>query len=110
MKNDLGYYSSPMLEKMLIDSVLLAWLRLNLNEYKLSGLDEQGMSLEKAAFWEKRMLASQNRYLRVCRTLAQVRRLARNIPALQVNINTDSGQQVNFAGDLVKPISNTKGD
>ena len=49
------------------------------------------------------MLASQSRYLRACRTLAQVRRLARNIPALQVNINTDAGQQVNVLGDLNRP-------
>ena len=103
MKIDLGYDASPTLEKMLIDSLLLAWLRLNINEYKLSVLDSEGMTLEKASFWEKRLLASQSRYLRACRTLAQVRRLARNIPALQVNINTDAGQQVNVLGDLNRP-------
>ena len=96
-----------MLEKMLIDSILLAWLRLNLYPYKMSGLEEQGMSLEKATFWEKRLLASQSRYLQHLRTLAQVQRLRRrNIPALQVDINTDSGQQVNVLGDLNKAPSN----
>ena len=102
MKTDLGYDASPTLEKMLIDSVLLAWLRLNFYEYRMTELENQGMTLEKASFWEKRLLASQSRYLRACRTLAQVRRLARNIPALQVNINTDAGQQVNVLGDVIK--------
>lgn len=105
MHIDLGYDDAPMLEKMLIDSVMLAWLRLNFYEYKITELDIQGMTLEKASFWDKRLSAAQSRYLRACRTLAQVRRLARNIPALQVNINTDAGQQVNVLGDLNKAPS-----
>lgn len=102
IQSNLGYNSSPMLEKMLIESVLLVWLRLNIYEYQMSVLDNQGMTLGKASFWEKRLSASMNRYLRVCRTLAHVRRLSRNIPALQVNINTESGQQLNVLGDLNK--------
>lgn len=100
MRANLGYGDAPMLEKVLIDSLLLAWLRLNFYEYQMTGLNSEGMSLEKGSFWEKRLSASQSRYLRLCRTLAQVRRLARNVPALQVNINTDAGQQVNVLGSV----------
>lgn len=103
MAQELGYEDAPILEQMLIDQLLLAWLRLNLWEYQLTEMESQGMTLTKADFWEKRISAAQRRFLRACETLARVRRLARNVPALQVNINTPNGQQVNIAGDYVKP-------
>jgi hypothetical protein len=103
MRIELGYGDAPMLEQMLIQQLLLSWLRLNLWEDQLIGIQSQGMSLDKANFWDRRLSAAQKRYLRACETLARVRRLARLTPALQVNINTDSGQQVNIAGNFVKP-------
>jgi len=42
------------------------------------------------------------RYLRAIETLARVRKLARNTPALQVNIATDGGQQVNAINEVAK--------
>lgn len=103
LAHELGYDGATALEQMLIDQVLLAWLRLNLWEYQLTEMEAQGMTLTKADFWERRISAAQQRFLRACETLARVRRLARNLPALQVNINTPNGQQVNIAGDYVKP-------
>jgi hypothetical protein len=93
-----------MLEQMLIEEVLLCWLRLIIWEYKLTELDIEGMTLIKAEFWDKRLSGAQRRYLRACETLARVRRLTRNNPALQVNIAAQDGKQVNIAGDLVKKI------
>jgi len=93
-----------MLEQMLIEEVLLCWLRLIIWEYKLTELDIEGMTLTKAEFWDKRLSGAQRRYLRACETLARVRRLTRNNPALQVNIAAQDGKQVNIAGDLVKKI------
>src|SRR4030067_2061624 len=55
MQSDLGYNDSPILERMLVDSVLLAWLRLSVYEDQMSVLDNQGMNFEKASFWEKRL-------------------------------------------------------
>jgi hypothetical protein len=100
MRRDLGYAKAPMLEQMLIEAVLLAWLRLNLWEYELTGLHAEGMSFEKAAFWEKRISAAQRRYLRACETLARVRKITRS--TLQINIAEPGSQQVNIAGDYVK--------
>lgn len=102
MRQQLGHDDAPMLEQMLIQQLLLSWLRLNLWEYQLTAMQSQEMSFDKANFWDRRLSAAQKRYLRACETLARVRRLARLTPALQVNINTDSGQQVNIAGNFVK--------
>ena len=46
---------------------------------------------------EKRLSAAQRRFIRACETLARVRKLSRNTPALQFNIATSGGQQVNLA-------------
>ena len=44
--------------------------------------------------------STQVRFLRAIETLARVRRLARNTPALQINIAREGGQQVNVQGDV----------
>ena len=102
MRQGLDYSTSPMLEQMLIEQVLLAWLRLNVWEYKYTGMNEQGMSLPVAEFWEKRVSAAQRRYLRAVETLARVRKITR--ATLQVNIAEAGSQQVNVAGDLVRKL------
>lgn len=97
----LGYKSSPELERMLIDTILLAWLRWQEFEYTFSLMTAGGdMTLTQAAFWEKRLTQAQGRYLRACETLARVRKLTS--PTMQVNVAQEGSQQVNVAGDLVK--------
>ena len=49
--------------------------------------------------WERRLSAAQRRYLRACESLARVRKLGRTTPALQLNIATHGGQQVNVVTD-----------
>jgi hypothetical protein len=100
MRRGLGYTDAPMIEQMLIENVLLAWLRLNLWEYLFTELDNgEGMTLKKAAFWDKRISAGQRRYLRAIETLARVRKVTRT--TMQINIAEEGSQQVNIAGDLV---------
>ena len=100
MQKELGYYRAPQLEKILIDAVLLNWLRWQHAEYQHTSMNAGDMSLTKAEFLEKRLTAAQGRYLRAVETLARVRKLIS--PVMQVNIAQDGGQQVNVAGDLVK--------
>jgi hypothetical protein len=107
MEKALGYTDAPRLEKMLIDTVMLAWLRLQEFEFIFTNLDREGMSLSKGAFWEKRLSAAQARYLRAVEALAKVRKLARRDPALQLNVAVQGGQQVNVAGDLT-PAGSSK--
>lgn len=88
------------LEWLLIDQVIMSWLRHYLNEAQYAVALSKNPTLELVQFWEKRLSASQRRYLRACETLARVGRLIRKTPALQINIATESGQQVNIAGDF----------
>ena len=95
MRADLGYANSPALERLL-QQVTLCWLNLNLTEYRLTNVMKQSISFACGLYWEKRLSAAQKRFTRACETLARVRKLSRNTPALQLNIATNGGQQVNL--------------
>jgi hypothetical protein len=92
-RNELGYKEAPPLEKMLIDHLMLCWLRLQMAEHVYTGCTKEGGTLNQGLFWEKRLSAVQRRYLRAVETLARIRKLA--LPVLQVNIGD---KQVNVAG------------
>jgi hypothetical protein len=95
----MDYKDAPMLERLLIDNVINAWLRCQWTEIRLADIAGE-VTYREVEFWEKRLSLSQARYLRACETLTRVRKLARNTPALQVNIAAEGGQQVNVSGEL----------
>ena len=64
------------------------------------GQDEIDMSVVE--FWEKKLNVAQRRFLRASETLEKIRKMSAKNPTLQVNIATQSGQQVNVAGNIVK--------
>lgn len=99
LKKELGNEEAPMMERLLIQQVALCWLKLNLVELNYSSVMKQSITLTLGAYWEKRLTAAQKRFTRACESLARVRKLSRNTPALQVNIAANGGQQVNVAGD-----------
>lgn len=98
---NLGYDSAPEIERLLIEQVVLCWLRLNLLEGQYTAIrDQQTLTIDQAHFLERRLNYAQRRYMRACETLARVRKIVRRTPALQINIATAGGQQVNVAGDM----------
>ena len=92
MRRELGYDTSPMLEQMLIDHLLLCWVRLQLAEHAYTGCLKEGGTLNQGEFWEKRLSAVQRRYLRAVESLARIRRM--NLPTIQINV---ADKQVNVA-------------
>ncbi len=101
LRDELGYRAAPALEKLLIEDIVLAWLHKQWLEYQLVTMMGKGeIRMSVVNFWERRLSVAENRYLSACQALAKVRRLASRVPALQVNIATDHGQQVNVAGNL----------
>jgi hypothetical protein len=95
-KKELGSEGAPLLEQLLIQQAALCWLKLNLVELSYSNTMKQSITLTLGIYWEKRLSAAQRRFTRACETLARIRKLSRNTPALQLNIATRGGQQVNF--------------
>jgi hypothetical protein len=54
-------------------------------------------------YWDNLLSSTQARFIRAIEALARVRRLARNTPALQINISREGGKQVNVQGDVNPP-------
>ena len=92
MRDDLGYPQSAALERILIDHIILCWLRLYHVEFKYTEAQNGSMSLALASDWERKLSATQRRCLRACETLARIRKL--KLPTLQVNIGQ---KQLNVA-------------
>jgi hypothetical protein len=109
LKEQLDYEDSSVLERMLIDHVLTARVRLNSAESTFSNiLYGESHSAESVKFWEDILESAQIRFLRASESLARVRRLARITPTLQINIAQAGSKQVNVQGDAVAGGENSK--
>ncbi len=80
-------------ERLLIDQVVICYLRMNFTEQYYDNAMTGGCSLEVASFWERKLSTVQRRYLRSIETLARVRKLM-GVPMVQINIVSEGGQQV----------------
>ena len=93
LQEELGASTASPLEQLLIQQVVLSWMRLSYVELHYSALDDQGVSMEQRKYWEGRLNAAQRRFLRACETLARIRKIDRHL--IQLNI---AEKQVNVAG------------
>ena len=91
-RREFGYSEAPAIERVLIDAIVAARLRLVAVEH---GYTASGFNLTTSEFWENLLANAQNRLLRAVESLARVQRLARNSPTLQINLAANGGQQVN---------------
>ena len=95
LRRELGYEEVPALERLLIEQVALCWLQHNLVEMRHAIAMNKSITLDQGMYWDRKLAASQRRYLRACETLARVRKLTG--ATVQVNIGE---RQINLAGDL----------
>ncbi len=102
IRQDFGYDGASIVEKLLIDDVLVSWLRVQWLENRLIMLAGSEASAPLVEFLERRLSISQRRYHGACQTLAKIRELAARNPSVQFNIATHGGQQVNVAGNPAK--------
>jgi hypothetical protein len=104
LKKQLGYDGAPPLERLLIDNILTVRLRLlYVESYYNQCIMNQSIPLARGEYWDGLLSSTQARFLRAIETLARVRRLARNTPAMQINIAHDGGKQVNVQGSVNPP-------
>ena len=96
LRLDLGYKDTSSMEKLIIEQIVLCWLRMNLieNAYSNNAIADGIIKLSAAQHWERILLSTQKRYLRAIETLARIRRIINS--TLQVNIAADGGKQVNI--------------
>jgi hypothetical protein len=90
---ELSQPNDGQLERMLIDQIVLCWLRAGTAEQKYTAVTMESCSIKVADHWEKRLSATQKRYTRAVESLARVRKLTR--PKVQVGIGTLNAALVN---------------
>ena len=72
LRTELGHEKATAIEKGLIDHIVLCWLRLHICELEYER-STRGVSLAQADYWERKLSATQKRYLKAVETLARVR-------------------------------------
>ena len=83
------------LERLLIQRVALSWLAVNTAEKLRAERWNKGISHADAIFWDRHVSRLDADFQRACRTLSEVRRLAR--PAVLAQMNIADKQQINIA-------------
>jgi hypothetical protein len=91
MKKHLGWECATPIERMLIEQVVVCWLRQYHGEL-LYCQYSTSESLVERQYWERRLSFTQGRYLRALETLARLRKLTQ-VTQLQVSF----GKQVNIS-------------
>jgi len=94
LRTELGYAEALPVEKLLIDEIILCWLRHYDAERRYTEAQAGRSTMEHCTYWEKKVAATQRRYLRAVETFARVGKLLRSV-SMQVNI---AEKQVNVAG------------
>jgi hypothetical protein len=75
MKSELGYHNSTFVEKMLIDEVVMHWLRLQSMDHDHKIVTYGQHRFAEGLYHDKRLHLAQARYLKAIETLAKVRKM-----------------------------------
>lgn len=97
MRQELSHADSSPLEKLLIEQVLVCYVNLYVLEINSAGKLCESHTTEAGLYWDRRLTGAQRRFTRACAALTRIRKLSRNMPALQFNIAAVGGQQVNVS-------------
>jgi hypothetical protein len=96
MRDRLGYETAPPIEGMMIEHIILCWLRLATAELQFSAVESHGGTLKQIEHHQRKVGAAQRRFTRGIESLARVRKLS--LSSVQINVAAKGGQQVNVAG------------
>jgi len=94
LRKELGHEKAPMLEKLLIEQIMLCWMHYHHTHLRYNQAVMESGSEKQGEYHERRLNAAQRRYLRAIDHLARIRKMSGR-PPLQINI---AQQQVNVAG------------
>jgi hypothetical protein len=93
MKIEFGYTQASVIERMLFDTVLISWVRVQYLEGDYNRMFKEGMWDNQARFYTQLLNAAHQRFMRAVDTLGRLKKFHINF---QVNIAADGGQQVNI--------------
>ncbi|MGI9174306.1 MAG: hypothetical protein ACR2GR_03160 [Rhodothermales bacterium] len=112
VRRSLGYAKSPMLERLLIGQVALAWLNYEATKqvYVKVAFEGSGMEPKHGPYWERRMVSVEKRYQRALESLARLRKVVRSTKKVQQEYGagtaegSDAGQDEGCGEALWDPL------
>jgi hypothetical protein len=91
IKDELKYETSSIIEKMIIDSIVISWVQLQHMEGSFTkSLYEKDCTFNERKQWDSLLSSAHKRYLRAIDSLVRLRKTGVN---LQINIATNVGTQ-----------------
>ena len=95
MRQRLAQPGDGELERLVIDRVILSWHALCFVEGSRAARYCEGITKADIAFWDRRVSSHQGDFLKACRALGDLRRLAR--PTVIAQMNIADQQQINIS-------------
>ncbi len=83
LRASLNYDEASGLERMVIDHIILCWVRWQDCEWWYQNHMDTPHTLTSGAYWERKLTLAQHRYLKAIETLARIRKLNINV---QINL------------------------
>lgn len=105
-RESFGYDSATIIEKMLIDQVILCYFRLNNIEQHHITKTYERHSLEHGLYWDKRLNSAQRRFTKACESLAKVRKLVAEADLREQQARNKRGQSTLIAQQILKNATN----
>ena len=102
MKKEFGYSQASVIERMLFDTILICWVRVQYLEGNYNRVFKEGMWGNQARYYTQLLNAAHQRFLRAVDTLGRLKKFHINF---QVNIAANGGQQVNIQDNRPNPSS-----
>jgi len=84
MFKELDYDDASAMERMLIEHIVLCWLRLHERELRYESVMTGEPSFDQVEYYERRLSDAQRRFLRSVETLAKVKRLRESAPTVAI--------------------------
>jgi len=96
LKEELGYDYASQLERLSIEEVVIAWIRMGEVQERHTRLHHSAnLTVRQSEYEEGLLLSAQKRYTRAMESLARIRKLLKGTTFVQINIAEDGGKQVN---------------
>lgn len=84
MMTKFNYETASPVERMLIEHIVLCWLRLHERELRYESVMTGEPSFDQVEYYERRLSDAQRRFLRSVETLAKVKRLRESAPTVAI--------------------------
>lgn len=94
LKDKLGWDNASTLERLIIEGIVLSYMRWITTEFKHVNAVSQDHSFKHGLYWDNRLNQAQKAYLRACEALARIRKLSRNSPELSDDFSEPKKEMV----------------